>query len=200
MNTIKRMDVTAAATLFAWLDREVWLVTSHDGSQRGGLIATHVGPLTIVPEMPRLMVGLAHQHRTWELVQASKCFTLHLLSEDNLDLVWRFGLQSSRDVDKFAELDTGQAPSGCPVLRDTVGWLDCRTETQLNIGDRTLFIAEVMQGEVTQFAPPLTTRRLIELAPASRLSEMQRQRHHDGFRDAQAVRQWRGLAPEQPTD
>lgn len=194
------MDVTAAATLFAWLDREVWLVTSYDGQHQGGLIATFVSPSSIVPEAPRVLVALAHQHRTWELVEASGCLALHLLSESNLELVWRFGLQSSRDVDKFAGLEAKKAPSGCPVLSSTIGWLDCRVETRQEIGDRTVFVAEVVQGEVTNFAPPLTTRRLMELAPASRLSEMQRRRHHDGFRDAEAIRLWRGQAPERPAD
>jgi flavin reductase (DIM6/NTAB) family NADH-FMN oxidoreductase RutF len=194
------MDVTAAATLFAWLDREGWLVTSQDGPRQGGLIATFVSPASIVPESPRVLVALAHTHRTAELVEASGCFAMHLLSEENLELVWRFGLQSSRDVDKFAGLEVGKAPSGCPVLGDTVGWLDCRVEARHDIGDRAVFVADVVQGEVTHFAPPLTMRRLLELAPAHRLSEMQRRRHHDGFRDAQAIRLWRGLSPEPPPD
>ncbi len=185
------MDVTAASTLLAWMDREVWLVTARAGEQRGGLIATFVSQATIVPDLPRVVVGLANQHHTRGLVETSGCLALHLLSEDNLDLVWQFGLVSGRDHDKFAGLETTTGPTGCPLLGSTVGWLDCRVETRLDVGGRTLYVAGVVEGKVTHFTQPLTTRRLMELAPMSRLTEMQRQRHHDSYREAEALLLWR---------
>lgn len=185
------MDATAAATLFAWLDREVWLVTARAGDRRGGLIATFVNPATIVPDLPRVLVSLARTHFTWELVQASGCFAVHLLSEENLELVWRFGLSSGRDRDKFDGLMVRDGPTGCPLLENTVGWMDCQVETRTEAGDRTIYLGEVVEAQVTRFAPPLTARRLLELAPAPMLSEMQRQRHQDSVQDAEAIRVWR---------
>src|SRR5438045_1414450 len=98
------MDPGAIAGLFAALDREVWLVTAAAGGRRGGLIATFVNQASIVPDLPRVVIGLARQHHTWELVEASGAFALHLLGEEHLDLVWRFGLPSGRIVDKLADL------------------------------------------------------------------------------------------------
>jgi flavin reductase (DIM6/NTAB) family NADH-FMN oxidoreductase RutF len=185
------MDVTAASTLLAWMDREFWLVTAQAGTRRGGLIATYVSQASLVPEMPRVVLGLSHLNHTRDLVDASGCFALHLLSEDNLELVWQFGLVSGRDRDKLANLETTTGPSGSPLLAGTVGWLDCRVEDRLDMGGRTLYVAEVLEGKVTNFAPPLTSRRLVEIAPPSRLTEMQRQRHLDSSLEAEAVRLWR---------
>ena len=84
------MDVTAAATLFAWMDREIWLVTAQTVGKRGGLIATSVNQASIAPDLPRVSVTIARHHHTWELIEASGVFALHLLAVDNLDLVWRF--------------------------------------------------------------------------------------------------------------
>ena len=81
--------------------------------------------------------------------------------------------------------------TGCPLLAQTVGWLDCRVEASLDVGDRTLFVGEVLEGRVTNFAPPLTGARLRELAPKPRLTEMQRRRHLDSYRDEGAIRAWR---------
>jgi flavin reductase (DIM6/NTAB) family NADH-FMN oxidoreductase RutF len=185
------MDATAAATLFACLDREIWLVTARAGERRGGLIATFVSQASLVPDLPRVLISLARQHHTWELIEATGCFALHLLGESNLELVWRFGLSSGRDHDKLAGLEVGSGPTGCPLLGETVGWLDCRVESKLDVGDRTVFVAEVIDGRITHFAPPLTTRRLMELAPTPRLTEMQQRRLHDSHRDADAIRAWR---------
>src|SRR5437764_15260882 len=122
------MDATAASTLFACLDPPLWLVTAAADGRRGGLIATFVSEASIAPDLPRVLVGLARQHHTWELVEASGAFALHLLGEDRLDWVWRFGLQSGRSRDKFEGLEAGAAATGSPVLEGAVGWLDCRVE------------------------------------------------------------------------
>lgn len=185
------MDVTAAATLFAWMDREIWLVTATAGDRRGGLIATSITQASIVPDLPRVLVALSRHHYTWELVEASGLFALHLLSADNLDLVWRFGLESGRDVDKFEGIEAKSSGLGTPVLGGTIGWLDCRVEERLDIGDRTVYVAEVVKGEVTHFAPPLMAGRLMELASPSQLTRLQRDRHLDGYRDTDAILAWR---------
>jgi flavin reductase (DIM6/NTAB) family NADH-FMN oxidoreductase RutF len=186
------LDLTAANTLLALLDREVWLVTAAAGGVRGGLIATFVNPASIVPEVPRLLVGLARQHHTWQLVEASGALGLHLLAEDNLDWVWRFGLACGRDRDKFEGLQVHAADTGSPLLDGAVGWLDCRVEARLDTGDRTVYLAGVVGCRVTRPAPPLTTRRLMELAPPPLLAELKRQFQHDGRIDAEAIRAWRG--------
>src|SRR5262245_2983794 len=130
------MDRTAAATLFAWLDQELWLVTAQAGDRRGALIATFVNQASLCTNYPRVVVGIAQQHHTWELIESSNAFALHLLGHDNMSWVAHFGMQSGRDVDKFASWKTDKALTGSPILEDAVGWLDCSIEAKLPAGDR----------------------------------------------------------------
>src|SRR5438309_560876 len=104
-------DINAVLRL---LDREIWLVTAAHQERRGGLVATFVNQASIVPELPRMLVGIAKQHHTHGLIAASRAFTLHLLDESQLAWVWRFGLESGHATDKFADM---------PAL-DAVAWLD----------------------------------------------------------------------------
>lgn len=184
-------DHTAALTLFAWLDRELWLVTSRDGTRRGGLIATFVNEASIVADLPRMLVGLARQHHTWELVEASNALALHLLSEQNLEWVWRFGLRSGHSLDKFEGLSVQVGRTGSPLLPDAIGWLDCRVEARMETGDRTVYLTEVVESRVTNFGPPLTAKRLLALAPPDQLAELKRQRVLDSQVDATSIREWR---------
>src|SRR5260221_13825810 len=94
-------DFAAVSQVFLQTDREVWLVTARAGGERAGLIATFVSQASIVPDGPRVVGGLAKQHHTAPIVERSRGFVLHLLTEDQIDLVWRFGLHSGRDVDKW---------------------------------------------------------------------------------------------------
>lgn len=173
------------------IDREVWLLTSRSGGVRAGLIATFVSQASIVPELPRVVVGLARQHHTWQAVETSRAFVLHLLAEDQLDLVWRFGLQSGRDVDKWAGLSCDDTGSGGPRLAGAVAWLDCRVEAVLETGDRSVYLAEVRDGRVERAGAPLTMRRVVEQAPAEQLAELREGLRRDAAVDAAAIRTWR---------
>jgi flavin reductase (DIM6/NTAB) family NADH-FMN oxidoreductase RutF len=187
------MNPTAATALFARTDRELWLVTSQAAGRRGGLIATFVSQASIVPELPRVLVGLAKQHHTCEIVEASGAFALHLLGERHIEWVWRFGLSSGRDGDKFAGLPV--RPGKCPLLDDALGWLQCQVEAKLDTGDRTIYLAEVVDGQSNGDDKPLTVQRLLQLAPAGQRAELRRQMQRDAAVDAEALRAWRQLAP-----
>ncbi len=159
------MDAQEVASLFEGVDREVWIVTAAHGGERAGLVATLVAPASIVPEMPRIIAGIAKTHETWKLIETSGAFAVHLVEESQADWVWRFGLQSSRDVDKFTGFDVGTAATGSPILRDSLAWLDCRVETRMDTGDRTIYLGEVSEGHSKSAARPLTLQKLLAIAP-----------------------------------
>ncbi len=182
---------TAAADLFALTDRELWLVTAQAPSRRGGLIATFVSHASLAPELPRVLMAVASQHFTWELIEASGAFGLHLIGEEQLDWVWRFGLPSGRDTDKLAGLAIETAVTGSPLLPGALGWLDCRVEAKLDMGDRTAYLAEVVAARNIRRASPLTIQRLLQLAPAEKLQELRALKDHDAAIDAAAIRAWR---------
>jgi flavin reductase (DIM6/NTAB) family NADH-FMN oxidoreductase RutF len=185
------VDPAAIANVFTSLDRELWLLTAAADGRRGGLIATFVNQASIVPELPRVVVGLAHQHHTWGLVESAGAFALHLLAEDQLDRVWRFGLESGRDSDKLAGLPVRVGATGAPILTDAPAFLECSVVAGLNSVDRTVYLADVVDGALTRPGPVLTMRRMIELAPPDRLRQLKEGLVRDAAVDAAAIRQWR---------
>jgi flavin reductase (DIM6/NTAB) family NADH-FMN oxidoreductase RutF len=187
------MSLDAFRDIFDKLDRELWLITARAGTRRSGLIATYVSRASLVPSLPRVTVGLAKHHFTHELIQASGRFCMHLISENQIDWVWRFGLQSGRDFDKLQGVETHDAASGSPILTQALAWLDCRVETQLDTGDRTTFLAEILEAKLVHDAKPLTMKRLIELSPPEKLRELSRALEHDIKLDRDAILAWRGL-------
>ncbi|MSU77381.1 MAG: flavin reductase family protein [Gemmataceae bacterium] len=173
------------------LDREIWLVTSSHGDRRSGLIATFVSNASIVPDMPRVVVGIAKQHHSWGVIEASGEFLMHLLDESHIERVWRFGLQSGHEGDKFAGLDVRVGQGGHPHFSDAPAWLHCKVEASLDIGDRMLYVAAVIDGRQERKTPRLTMRRLIELAPPERLRELRDGLARDAQVDAAAILAWR---------
>jgi flavin reductase (DIM6/NTAB) family NADH-FMN oxidoreductase RutF len=192
-----------AAAVFDQTDRELWIVTARAGERVGALVATFVNQASIVPEMPRVVVGLAKQHYTSTLVEESGAFALHLIAEARLDWVWRFGLQSGDETDKLSGLACSSGTTGSPLLHGALGWLDCRVEARLDTGDRRLYLAEIVEARLLDDWPKptvngrlspqaaLTMQGLLRLAPPEKLQELKAQLTRDIAIDASAIQNWR---------
>ena len=183
------MDVDACSEIFNRLDRELWVITAQAGERRSGLIATYVSRVSLVPALPRVTIAIAKHHFTHELIEASNAFCMHLV--DTIDWVWRFGNQSGRDVDKFHALATSTGASGSPILTDAPGWMDCRIEARMDTGDRTIYLAEVIDARTKRPAAPLTFKRMLELAPADKLQKLKLDMDKDVELDRAAILDWR---------
>jgi flavin reductase (DIM6/NTAB) family NADH-FMN oxidoreductase RutF len=184
------MPTDDIAKIIERIDQELWIVTAAHEGRQGGLVATFVSPASIVPDMPRIIVGLDKRHETWRLIEGSNAFAVHLIDESQLDLVWRFGLQCSRDADKFAGLTVKTSATGSPVLSDAPAWLECRVESRFDTGDRTIYLAAVIDG-ANVGGTPLTTKRLAQIAPRDKLAVMRSQLAEDVRHDREAILKWR---------
>ncbi len=189
--SLSRATVAAIEGVLGLYDPPLWLVTACADQRCGGLIATSVTRASIVAEAPRMLVAIARQHHTWGLIQASGRFALHLLPADHLDAVWRFGLPSGHLTDKFAGLAPAQTPDGNPLYPDAVSWMDCRVEQEMNTGDRTAYLAEVVGAGLLRAAPVLTLATLLREAPRERKAELDRLYARDQVSDALAIAAWR---------
>ena len=171
--------------------RTPWIVTSRHDRDLGGLVATFVNNASLVPALPRLVIGIARHHHTWELIQRSRSFAAHLVNEDQCDLIWRFGLGSGRHINKFADIRWRRGQTGSPLLEDALAWLDCSVEAELDIGDRSIYVGAIVDGHISGPGTPVTLTRLLELASQEQLDRMHEERRRDETIDAAAILEWR---------
>lgn len=190
------MNSDSIAAAFQCVASPIWIVTSQHAGRHGGLAATMVMPASIVDDAPRLVMGLAKHHATHDLVQSSQAFAAHLISINDAYLVEQFGTQSSQDSDKFDGLDYRASDAGHRILTNVLAWFDCRVETSFNTGDRTVFLAEVMDGGVTAVgvessSPLMTSADIGRSFVPEVLALMKQQRAEDGELDAIAIAHFR---------
>lgn len=185
------MPASHIGKIYSQLDSPIWLVTSADGETRGGFIATTVMRASIVESMPRHLITVNKRHHTHGLIESSGAFAMHLIDETQLDLIWRFGIQSGRDVDKLAGLQFVIGETGSPLLPESLAWLDCRVEASIDSGDRTIYLAAVVKSQLLREGQPLTSHRLFQIAPPDRRKIMDEQYARDARLDAVAIEQWR---------
>ncbi len=173
------------------LDPVLLAVTSQDENARGGLIATFVSNASIVPDCPRLMVGIAHQHHTWTLIENSNCCALHLLGEEHLAWAWKLGTCSGKQSDKLLDFQTTQWETGAPILTEAIAAFDCKVEARFETGDRTIYLLEVAEGQKMNPGTPMKYSDLWNVADQQQRDLMKSLLKADQQIDRNAIEQWR---------
>lgn len=124
------------------------LTSAFEGKDNGCIINT-AGQVTSEPN--RISIAVNKANYTQELIQKSGRFNISVLSEDaSFDLFKRFGFQSGRDTDKFAEFsECKRSANGLYyVTAGTNAYLSAAVEQTLDLGSHTLFIASAEDMEV----------------------------------------------------
>jgi len=104
----------------------------------------------------RILICVGKQSATRDLILESGAFGLSLLARQHLDIARSFGLQSSRNVDKFKDAPYHTYQTGSPLLDDCATWFDCRVEDVFDVeGDEKLIVGRIigMESVMTEFKP-----------------------------------------------
>lgn len=183
------------------VNREVWVVTAQAAygilrGQRGGLTATWVSQGSIDPQRPVMVAGIAPNHFTAELIDASQSFALHLLNFDQTSMALDFAIGSGRTRDKLIKYDLLVGASGTPILRECLAWFDCRVIDRRETGDRIYYWAEVLDGGKTFTARdtenhPLLEQELFAAATSEQKQALRRNLVADMETQSALVEKWR---------
>lgn len=158
------------ARWLSWFWTPLVVVTAAAGGRRSGQVAVSVHGASIVPQYPRLTVGLWKTNFTHDLVRQSGAFAVHLPRDDQDAMVYHFGLQSGRDVDKFATVAHTLGSTGAPLLDDCLGVFECRVAAMMDADDHTIFLGDVLHSESRGEGNPLWWRDLRARMPADLLA------------------------------
>ena len=189
------MDHTQIESIFRLVNREIWIVTAADGPRCGGLVATWVSQASIDRDKPVVLIGIAPNHFTAELIDASQSFALHLISRDAIELAWNFALGSGRDRDKLAGIASARGVTGSPLLRDALAFLECRVFARLASGDRVYYWADIVDSGQPRTGTPLTEQQLIAAATDEQKQQLLASRDADVQWQRPLQAEWRRQLP-----
>jgi len=143
--------------VFAMMTSGVYVVTTRLKDRINGMTAAWVMRVSFKP--PLVAVSIGKERFTHNLIKESGVFAINILKEGQEQIGRHFGLKSGRHVDKFMGMDYFTLKTGCPILPDTAGYLECRLFSFHEAGDHTLFLGEVVEGSSFFGSKPLLFRR-----------------------------------------
>src|SRR3989440_1228641 len=127
------------------LTSPVVAITSERGGTRNGMIADSAVRASIVPAIPRVSVYIHKFNYSHDLIFESGRFVLHLLRDDQFELIHRLGFASGRAQDKLAGGPHGPGTLGVPVLDDCYAHFECRVANVMDTGSSTCFLGDVVE-------------------------------------------------------
>lgn len=106
----------------------------------------------------RVAISVINKNYTCDLIKESKQFALTMLDKTvSFDTIKRFGFQSGRDVDKFADFVPQLDDMGNPYIAwQSCAVISCKVLSETDLGSHTLFIAEIVDAKVLSDNLPLT--------------------------------------------
>ena len=126
------------------LTSPVVAITSERDGQRNGMIVDSAVRASIAPTIPRLSVYVHKFNFSHDLIFATGRFVLHLLRDDQFELVHRLGFVSGRARDKLGDIPHHLGTLGVPVLDDCHAHFECRVANVMDTGSSTCFLGDVV--------------------------------------------------------
>ncbi len=135
----------------------VAIISSEHRGVYHGMTINSFSSISVHPAL--VVVTLANNTRTSQLVKRSRVFGLTLLASFQKEISDRFAGKVSEDGDRFAGLSTFYLSSLCPFISGGLAWLDCGITNEINLETSTLFIAEVFEVKIAGGEPLLYHNR-----------------------------------------
>lgn len=141
--------------VFYSLSYGVYIVSAMDGERPTGFTANSVMQVTAEPSIVAISVN--HNNFTHGCIERTGKFSVSILSEKtDPRIISTFGFRSGKDFDKFAGFPY-EMQEGLPVLLDSCGYLICSVVNKIETETHTIFLGEVVAGEVIEGdKPPMT--------------------------------------------
>ncbi|MEM7569811.1 MAG: flavin reductase family protein [Pseudomonadota bacterium] len=129
------------------------VTTMHEGRQ-AGLTATAV--CSVSAEPPRLLVCVNCRGETYEMIGASRIFSVNILAREHEDLAKRFaGMLPLASGDKFEGDGWDSAATGAPMLKNALASFDCRVSMIMDTGSHGVVIGDIQHVRVRDGGSPL---------------------------------------------
>jgi flavin reductase (DIM6/NTAB) family NADH-FMN oxidoreductase RutF len=134
----------------------VVLVTVATDAHTNVMTVGWVTPVSFAP--PILMVSIAPERFTHDLMIEAGEFGVSVLADDQKKLSTIAGTQSGKVIDKFDRTEFETIASeiiSAPLIKGARAWYECKLVSQHSIGDHTAFFGEVVRSDADETKSPL---------------------------------------------
>lgn len=140
--------------VFKNLSYGVYIVSCKIDGRYTGCTVNSIMQITSNPAA--IVLSVNHDNYTHFCIEKTKKIAISILSEKSNPLaIGTFGFRSGRDFDKFNVIPFDMIDD-LPVIKDACGYLICEIKDKIETSTHTLFIADVLNGDILNENIPMT--------------------------------------------
>jgi len=148
------LDEKAKKTILRKIPHGLYICGVKDGEEVNGFTASWVMQTSFKP--PLIINCVRQDSGSHAMIKNSGVFALSFLDSEQKEVAQKFFKPQRRVGNKLADVEVydGEA-TGCPILKDTLGYVECQVVDAVEKGDHTIFVGEVIGAGVHRDGEPL---------------------------------------------
>lgn len=148
------LDEQAKKTMLRKIPHGIYICGVKDGEEVNGFTVSWVMQASFEP--PLVVNCVRADSGSHAMIKNSGVFALSVLDREQKDLAAQFFKPKRRVGNKFEEVEFYEgAETGCPIIRDSLGYVECRVVGTVEKGDHTVYVGEVIGAGIHREGDPL---------------------------------------------
>jgi flavin reductase (DIM6/NTAB) family NADH-FMN oxidoreductase RutF len=149
------LDEKAKKTMLRKIPHGLYICGVKDGENLNGFTVSWVMQSSFEP--PLVINCVKKDSGSHEMVKKSGVFSISFLEEGQKELAAKFFQPKSRVGNKFEDVEFYEGEkTGCPIIKDSLGYVECQVVGTVEKGDHTVYVAEVIGSGIHREGNALT--------------------------------------------
>ncbi|NJK38836.1 MAG: flavin reductase [Oscillatoriales cyanobacterium RM2_1_1] len=140
------LDEQAKKTILRKIPHGLYICGVKEGEEVNGFTASWVMQASFQP--PLVVNCVKQDSKSHAMIQASGVFALSFLAEGQKELAQQFFKPQRRVGNKFENVEFYLGETGCPIITEALGYIECQVTGAVEKGDHTVFVGEVIAAGV----------------------------------------------------
>ena len=130
----------------------VYVVTTKKDNKNVGCICNSIMQIT----SDKIAISVNHDNYTNSSITKSNKFAVSILSKNaDLSIIGMFGYNSSKDIDKFKDIDY-EIINDVPIIINSIGYIICDVTDKMETETHTIFLGKISDCKKNNDETPMT--------------------------------------------
>lgn len=141
------MDQQAKKTMLRKIPHGLYICGVKEGEDMNGFTVSWLMQSSFEP--PLIVNCVKKGTTSHKMIENTKVFAISFLEDGQKDLAAAFFKPKTRVGNKFEDVEfyEGEA-TGCPIIKDSLGYIECKVVNMAEEGDHTVCVSEVIASGI----------------------------------------------------
>jgi len=140
------LDEQAKKTMLRKIPHGLYICGVKDEEEVNGFTISWLMQASFKP--PLVVNCVKRDSKSHEMIKNSRVFTISFLGAEQKNLAQKFFQPLRRVGNRFEDVKFYLGETGCPIIFDSLGYLECQVVGTVDKGDHTVYVGEVIAAGV----------------------------------------------------